>query len=142
MQRKGSNNRLSGVTYRSPISTLMLSMFATMASFYVAGRLWQDAENRVHLIKELDRITGKTSLCNDIMIVREQQKKLSALKMELAAAKQEGFTSNLLPETNRTPKKKPLVVIGVLTRFGRKTNREAIRKAWMGTGRVPLFHVV
>ncbi|PSS04421.1 Hydroxyproline O-galactosyltransferase [Actinidia chinensis var. chinensis] len=140
MQRKGSNNRLSGVTYRSPISTLMLSMFATMASFYVAGRLWQDAENRVHLIKELDRITGKgksaVSVDDTLKVIacREQQKKLSALKMELAAAKQEGFTSNLLPETNRTPKKKPLVVIGVLTRFGRKNNREAIRKAWMGTG--------
>ena len=75
------------------------------------------------------------------MIVREQQKKLSALEMELAAAKQKGFTSSLLPETNRTPKKKPLVVIGVLTRFGRKNNREAIRKAWMGTGRVPLFYM-
>ena len=75
------------------------------------------------------------------MIVREQQKKLSALEMELAAAKKEGFTSSLLPETNRTPKKKPLVVIGVLTRFGRKNNREAIRKAWMGTGRVPLFYM-
>lgn len=24
-------------------------------------RLWQDAQNRVHLIKELDRITGQVS---------------------------------------------------------------------------------
>ena len=44
MQRKGSNQRLSGsgssnLLLRSRISTLMLSMFATIASFYVAGRL-------------------------------------------------------------------------------------------------------
>lgn len=54
--------------------------------------------------------------------------------MELAAARQEGFVSKLLSEIDRTPKKKPLVVIGILTGFGRKSNRDAIRKAWMGTG--------
>ncbi|THG06112.1 hypothetical protein TEA_023262 [Camellia sinensis var. sinensis] len=68
------------------------------------------------------------------MDVREQQKKLSALEMELVAAKQEGFTSNHWSKTNKIPKKRPLVVIGVLTTFGRKNNRDAIRKAWMGTG--------
>ncbi|XP_019189225.1 PREDICTED: uracil phosphoribosyltransferase-like [Ipomoea nil] len=34
-------------------------MFATMASLYVVGCLWIDAENRVYLTKELDRITGQ-----------------------------------------------------------------------------------
>lgn len=48
--------------------------------------------------------------------------------MELAAAKQEGFVSKILP------KRRPRVVIGILTGFGRKRNRDAIRKAWMGTG--------
>lgn len=48
--------------------------------------------------------------------------------MELAAAKQEGFVSK--PLSNR----RPHVVIGILTGFGRKSNRDAIRKAWMGTG--------
>lgn len=118
----------------------MLSMFATVASFYVAGRLWQDAQNRVHLIKELDRITGqgKSAISVDdtlkIIACREKQKKLSALEIELGAAKQEGFTTNYFSETNTTPKKRPLVVIGVFTGFGRQNNRGAIRKAWMGTG--------
>ncbi|KAL7003544.1 Hydroxyproline O-galactosyltransferase HPGT1 [Sarracenia purpurea var. burkii] len=140
MQSKGSNNRLSGMMYRSRISTLMLCMFASMASLYVAGRLWQDAENRVFLIKELDRITGQgqsaVSVDDTLKIIacREQQKKLSALEMELVAARQQGFTSIHLEETNMTPRKRPLVVIGVLTRFGRRNNRDAIRKAWMGTG--------
>ncbi|CAH2049282.1 unnamed protein product [Thlaspi arvense] len=99
-----------------------------------------DAGNRVYLIKELDRITGQghsaISVDDTLKIIacREQQKKLSALQMELAAAQQEGFTSNHLLETNKAPRKRPLVVIGVLTRFGRKNNRDAIRKAWMGTG--------
>ncbi|CAL5415882.1 unnamed protein product [Camellia sinensis] len=54
--------------------------------------------------------------------------------MELVATKQEGFTSNHWSKTNKIPKKRPLVVIGVLTPFGRKSSRDAIRKAWMGTG--------
>ncbi len=74
------------------------------------------------------------------MLVREQHKKLSALEMELAAARQDGFASKSSTETNEVnSKKRPLVVIGILTRFGRKNNRDAIRKAWMGTGKVFLF---
>ncbi|KAF5743483.1 putative beta-1 3-galactosyltransferase 11 [Tripterygium wilfordii] len=34
-------------------------MIATRAAIHVAGRLWRDAHNRVHLIKELDRVTGQ-----------------------------------------------------------------------------------
>ncbi|KAJ9139803.1 hypothetical protein P3X46_030502 [Hevea brasiliensis] len=134
---QGSNSRV----YGSRISTLLFSMFATFASIYVAGRLWQDSENRVYLIKELDRITGQgqsaISVDDTLKIIacREQQKKLSALEMELATAKQEGFTSNFLSQNDGTnSKKRHLVVIGILTRFGRMNNRNAIRKAWMGTG--------
>ncbi|OMP06236.1 Glycosyl transferase, family 31 [Corchorus olitorius] len=55
--------------------------------------------------------------------------------MDLAAAKQEGFTLKRSADTNGADsKRRPLVVIGVLTRFGRQHNRDAIRKAWMGSG--------
>lgn len=54
--------------------------------------------------------------------------------MELAAARQEGFVSKHLSETNRTPKKRQVVVIGILTGFARRNQRDAIRQAWMGTG--------
>lgn len=60
--------------------------------------------------------------------------------MELAAARQEGFVSKLLSEINRNPKKRSLAVIGILTGFGRKNNRDAIRKAWMGTGTQLILH--
>ena len=67
---------------------------------------------------------------------REQHKKLDALETELAGARQEGFVSNPLIETNGTySMRRPLVVIGILTKFGRQKNRDAIRKAWMGSGK-------
>lgn len=81
------------------------------------------------------------NFCQNPMLIREQQKKLSALEMELAAARQEGFVSKHLSDTdiNKTPKRRPLVVIGILTGFDRKSNRDAIRKAWMGNGIWSLF---
>ncbi|BBG98348.1 Galactosyltransferase family protein [Prunus dulcis] len=137
MQGRASSARV----FRSRIPTLLVSMFATFASIYVAGRLWQDSENRVYLIKELDRIIGQgrsvISVDDTLKIIacREQHKKLSALEMELAAARQEGFTLMRSTEINGTDyKRRPLVVIGIFTTFGRKNNRDAIRKAWMGTG--------
>lgn len=142
MQSRGSNHRLSSMSNnRSRIPALLISMFATFATIYVAGRLWQDAQNRVYLIKELDRITGQgqsaISVDDTLKIIacREQHKKLDALETELAAAKQEGFVSKPLVETNGTYSKiRPLVVIGIMTKFGRQKNRDAIRKAWMGSG--------
>lgn len=142
MHSRASSNRLSsGSAFRSRVSSLLLSMFATMASLYVAGRLWQDAQNRVYLIEELDKRIGQgqsaISVDDTLKIItcREQQKKLTALEMELAKARQEGFVSKHSSDDSGTPtKKKILAVIGIITRFGRKNNREAIRKAWMPTG--------
>lgn len=65
---------------------------------------------------------------------REQEKKLSALEMEVAAAKKEGFISKFTKVNEDTGKKKLLAVMGIATQFGRRKNREAIRKAWMPTG--------
>ncbi|GFP92608.1 probable beta-1 3-galactosyltransferase 11 [Phtheirospermum japonicum] len=115
-------------------------MFATMASFYVAGRMWQDAENRVYLINELDKRTGqgKSSVSVDetlkIINCRENQKKLAALHVDLEKARQEGFVTKHLTDNGATSKKKLLAVIGIITMFGRKHNRDAIRKAWLPTG--------
>ena len=57
--------------------------------------------------------------------------------MELAAARQEGFVGKYSSETNGNhTRKRLLAVIGVVTGFGRKSNRDAIRKSWLPTGRV------
>ncbi|KAI7743084.1 hypothetical protein M8C21_013578, partial [Ambrosia artemisiifolia] len=109
MRSRGSNNRLP--SSRSPfqwkISSLILSMFATMATFFVASR--------------------------------EQLKRMSMLQKELDEAKKEGFVPKNRLETkgNDEKKKKVLAVVGILTGFGRRHNRDAIRKAWMPTGRIP-----
>ncbi|OMO58611.1 Glycosyl transferase, family 31 [Corchorus olitorius] len=174
MRSRGSSNRLpnsGGPAFHSRLSALVLAMFATMATIYVAGRsvfflfffiagfffflvyfilsrffvliysMWQDAESRVYLIQELDKRTGQghsaISVDDTLKIIacREQQKKLSALEMDLAVARQEGFVSKQHLENDGTrPKKKPLAVIGIITTFGRKKNRDAIRKAWMHSG--------
>lgn len=112
-----------------------------MASLYVAGRLWQDAQNRVYLINELDRRTGQgqsaISVDDTLKIItcREQHKKFAALEVELAKAREEGFVSKHSSENSGAhTKKKILAVIGIITKFGRKKNRDAIRKAWMPTG--------
>ncbi|CAI9094238.1 OLC1v1029938C1 [Oldenlandia corymbosa var. corymbosa] len=140
--RGSSNHRQSSVSsFRSRFSFTMLSMFACMASLYVAGRLWQDAENRVQLVQELDKRTGQghsaVSVDETLKIIdcREQQQKLGALQMELEKARQEGFVSNSLAGNGATDgKKKLLAVVGIITTFGRKNNRDAIRKAWMPGG--------
>ncbi|XVE64799.1 hypothetical protein DITRI_Ditri07aG0130900 [Diplodiscus trichospermus] len=144
MRSRGSSNRLSntgGSRFHSRISALVLAMFATMATIYVAGRMWQDAASRVYLIQELDRRTvqGNSVISVDdtlkIIACREQQKKLAALEMDLVAARQEGFVSKDHLENDGTrPKKRLLAVLGIITTFGRKKNRDAIRKAWMQSG--------
>ncbi|KAL3645710.1 Hydroxyproline O-galactosyltransferase HPGT1 [Castilleja foliolosa] len=141
MGSRGSSHRLSSSSrFGSRILFLMLSMFATMACFYIAGRMWQDAENRVYLVNELDKRTGqgKSSVSVEetlkIINCRENQKKLDALHVDLEKARQEGFVTKHLTENGATSKKKLLAVIGIITMFGRKHNRDAIRKAWLPTG--------
>ncbi|PNX77480.1 putative beta-galactosyltransferase 11-like protein [Trifolium pratense] len=138
MRSRGSQNRLSGNSFGSRVSALIFTMIATMATIYVAGRLWQDAQSRVYLIQQLEKRTsqGHSAVSVDdtlkIITCREQQKKLSALEMELSAARKEGFVPKQLSANDgKQPTKKILSVIGVMTTFGRKTNRDAIRKAWM-----------
>lgn len=79
------------------------------------------------------------SVVKHLLLSREQHKKLSALEMELASAKKEGFMSKRSVDDS---KKRPLLVVGIFTRFGRKNNRDAIRKAWMGSGMEAIFALV
>ncbi|KAH8513311.1 hypothetical protein H0E87_006553 [Populus deltoides] len=119
--RGGSSSRgQSGLGFGSRVSSLLLAMFATMATIYVAGRLWQDAETRLHLVEELDeRIgQGKSAVSVDdtlkIIACREQQKRLSAVEMELAAARQAGAALKKMEDEK-----------GIVLRFviGRSANR-------------------
>lgn len=76
-----------------------------------------------------------TVMNDDHLLYREQQKQLSTLEMQLAAARQEGFVPKSLSKNEGAhSKKKLLAVVGIFTTFGRKKNRDAIRKAWMPSG--------
>ncbi|CBI27610.3 unnamed protein product, partial [Vitis vinifera] len=124
-----------------------------MAWIYVVSRLRLDYENGAYLIKgwigELVRISPSwfkliihngffhfNGFCvqsaNDtlkIIACKKQHKKLAALEMELAAAQQEDFASkNLLENKGTPPKKRLLAVVGIITKFSHKNNRDAICK--------------
>ncbi|KAK0588251.1 hypothetical protein LWI29_036696 [Acer saccharum] len=143
MHSRVSNNRLSNSSFASRVAGLLLAMFASMATIYVASRLWQEADGRAFLVKELDKKIGQNqsavSVDDTLKIIscREQRKKLAAIEMELDAARKEGFVSKQSSDMSNDgthPKKRLLAVIGIITTFGRKKNRDAIRKAWMPTG--------
>ncbi|KAK4844475.1 hypothetical protein QYF36_020650 [Acer negundo] len=143
MHSRVSNNRLSNSGFASRVAGLMLAMFASMATIYVASRLWQEADGRAFLVKELDKKIGQNqsavSVDDTLKIIscREQGKKLAAIEMELDAARKEGFVSKHSSDMSNDGthrKKRLLAVIGIITTFGRKKNRDAIRKAWMPTG--------
>ncbi|EPS64049.1 hypothetical protein M569_10732, partial [Genlisea aurea] len=140
MQGRGSSARFGRTAIVSRISTLALSMAATFASLYVAGRLWQDGQNRVYMAKELDRITGqgKSVVSVDdswkILECRQQLKKLASLEMDLEASRQGGFVPKHYSEVAKTGSRRKLrIVIGILTEFSHKSKRDAMRKSWMGT---------
>jgi galactosylxylosylprotein 3-beta-galactosyltransferase len=60
---------------------------------------------------------------------RNQGKKLAALEMELTAAKSQGFGRKSNITTSRLH-----AVVGVMTSFGTKNRRDAIRNSWMPKG--------
>lgn len=80
-----------------------------------------------------------------ILLAREQKKKMARLEMELAAARHVGFVSQHSSKNDAAhSKKKLLAVVGIITTFGHNNNRDAIRKAWMPTGKPSAysFHMV
>ncbi|KAI5334681.1 hypothetical protein L3X38_024814 [Prunus dulcis] len=129
---------LADPSFRFKVGTEIVidSCCATFAEVQKRGKdFW--AEFELYAANLLVEIAGRSVISVDdtlkIIACTEQHKKLSTLEMELAAARQEGFASMRSIEINGTDyKRRPLVVIGIFT-FGRKNNRDAIRKAWMGT---------
>ncbi|XP_078439478.1 galactosyltransferase family protein [Wolffia australiana] len=127
---------------RSPVAMVMLAMIATVASLYVAGRLWQDSGNRVFLIGEIDRRTGQghSAVTVDdnlkILTCRNQRKKLAQLEIKLDDVVNKGFVKKH-PNSKGTVtrnSKRLLAVIGIVTGFDGKKNRDAIRKSWVPQG--------
>ncbi|KAG0621897.1 hypothetical protein M758_3G056900 [Ceratodon purpureus] len=139
----GSSYQSSG-NIRSNMIMLVLLLLSLLACFYVAGRLWEDAETRAYLVKvshkrklQLNRDIFHLSVEEQLKALncKDQSKKLTALEMELTAAKSHGFGLKPVGFANATTVNHRLhAVVGIMTTFGNKFRRDAIRNTWMPKG--------
>ncbi|XP_062117715.1 hydroxyproline O-galactosyltransferase HPGT3-like [Humulus lupulus] len=119
--------------------SLLMALFSCMAWLYVAGRLWQDAENRTLLADLLQRNAGqkpKIVSVNDKLAVlgcKDLERRIVEAEMDLTLAKSQGFLNkNHLKQTGSSSR--ILAVIGVYTGFGSRLNRNVFRGSWMPRG--------
>ncbi|CAM8973014.1 unnamed protein product [Rhodiola kirilowii] len=125
---------------QSSTSSIFLSLFSCVAWLYVAGRLWQDAENRTVLAGLLKKhseqlpkvLTVEEKLamlgCNDL------ERRIVEAEMDLTIAKSQGFLKVHLQQSGSASTKKFLAVIGVYTGFGSHLKRNMFRGSWMPKG--------
>lgn len=125
---------------QSSTSSLFLAFFSCVAWLYVAGRLWQDAENRNVLAALLKKhseqlpkvltVEEKLSMlgCSDL------ERRITEAEMDLTLAKSQGFLKNQLHQSGSTSTTKLLAVIGVYTGFGSHLKRNTFRGTWMPKG--------
>ncbi|CAM8881773.1 hypothetical protein QQ045_028642 [Rhodiola kirilowii] len=125
---------------QSTTSSIFLAFFSCVAWLYVAGRLWQDAENRTVLADLLKKhsqqlpkvLTVEEKLamlgCNDL------ERRIVEAEMDLTLAKSQGFLKDHLQQSGSASTKKYLAVIGVYTGFGSHLKRNMFRGSWMPKG--------
>ncbi|KAJ7299214.1 hypothetical protein O6H91_16G022000 [Diphasiastrum complanatum] len=124
---------------RSGMISLIMVMISFLACFYIAGRLWQDAEVRVHLSGPLQKTngqrTGTLSIDDTLKRIdcKDKTKRLAELEIELSAARSQGYSARHPPISNATSNNRLHAVIGINTGFGQRSRRDSIRKTWMPT---------
>ncbi|KAL6556739.1 Hydroxyproline O-galactosyltransferase hpgt3 [Orobanche gracilis] len=126
---------------KSPNSTsksfLLMGFLSCLAWLYVAGRLWQDAENRTllaGLLKKNFSERPKVVTMEDKLMVlgcKELERRIVETEMELTLAKSQGYLKNQLQQSGSSSGTKFLAVIGVYTGFGGRLRRNIIRGTWM-----------
>ncbi|KAK7849860.1 hydroxyproline o-galactosyltransferase hpgt2 [Quercus suber] len=120
--------------------SLLMAFFSCLAWLYVAGRLWQDAENR----KVLTNLLYKNSLQRpkiltvedklSVLGCRDLERRIVEAEMELTLAKSQGYLNKQLQQSGSSSGKKLLAVIGVYTGFGSRLKRNVFRGSWMPKG--------
>ncbi|XP_071719942.1 hydroxyproline O-galactosyltransferase HPGT3-like isoform X1 [Rutidosis leptorrhynchoides] len=124
----------------SSIPSLFLAFFSCLAWLYIAGRLWQDAENRMLLSNLLIKNYAerpKVLTVEDKLVVlgcKDLERKIVEAEMEITLAKSQGYLKNQLKQPGSTSTNKFLAVIGVYTGFGSRLNRNVFRGSWMPKG--------
>ncbi|XP_028799062.1 hydroxyproline O-galactosyltransferase HPGT2 [Neltuma alba] len=119
--------------------SLVMAFFSCVAWLYVAGRLWQDAENRnllTSLLKKNSAQRPKVLTVEDKLMVlgcRDLERRIVEAEMELTLAKSQGYLKGH-PLQSSSPDKRLLAVIGVYTGFGSHLQRKRFRGSWMPRG--------
>ncbi|MQM18138.1 hypothetical protein Taro_051126 [Colocasia esculenta] len=116
--------------------SLIMGFLSCLAWLYVAGRLWQDAENRMLLSGILQKSAGqrpKVLTLEDKLLglgCKELAQTIVEAEMDLTLAKSQGY----MRLNQSSYGKKFLAVIGVYTGFGSRLNRNTFRGSWMPRG--------
>ncbi|XP_062098069.1 hydroxyproline O-galactosyltransferase HPGT3-like isoform X2 [Humulus lupulus] len=119
--------------------SLLMALFSCMAWLYVAGRLWQDAENRMLLADLLKKNAGqrpKVLSVDDKLAVlgcKDLERRIVEAEMDLTVAKNQRYLKNHLQQSGSSSPR-ILAVIGVYTGFGSRLKRNVFRGSWMPRG--------
>ncbi|GMI88484.1 hydroxyproline O-galactosyltransferase 2 [Hibiscus trionum] len=119
--------------------SLLMAFFSCVAWLYVAGRLWQDAENRALLAnllkKNVEQRPQVLTVEDKLMVLgcKDLERRIVEVEMDLTLAKSQGYLKHQLQQSESS-KQKLLAVIGVYTGFGSFLNRNKYRGSWMPKG--------
>ncbi|KAF5938369.1 hypothetical protein HYC85_022628 [Camellia sinensis] len=119
-----SERRWKSKSFQTSKPSIVMAFFSSLAWLYVAGRLWQDAENR-------------TLLANLLKKNADQRPKVLTVEdklMVLGCNKEPGLSQNQLQQSGSSSGKRLLAVIGVYTGFGSRLKRNGFRGSWMPKG--------
>ncbi|EOA27410.1 hypothetical protein CARUB_v10023545mg [Capsella rubella] len=136
-ERRGRSSKSS---QSSSKSSVIMAFFSCVAWLYVAGRLWQDAENRVVLSDILkmsyDQKPKVLTVDDKLMVLgcKDLERRIVETEMELSLAKSQGYLKN--SKSGSSSGKKFLAVIGVYSGFGSHVRRNSFRRSWMPQGDV------
>ncbi|XP_010250252.1 PREDICTED: hydroxyproline O-galactosyltransferase HPGT3-like [Nelumbo nucifera] len=121
-------------------SSLVMVLLSSIAWLYIAGRLWQDAENRTLLANLLQKKSAQTpkvlTVEDKLMILgcKDLARRTVEAEMDLTMAKSQGYLRNQLQQSGSGSGQKLLAVIGVYTGFGSRLTRNIFRSSWMPRG--------
>ncbi|KMT18977.1 hypothetical protein BVRB_2g030750 [Beta vulgaris subsp. vulgaris] len=137
--RSSANSSSSSHSSSSVKPSLLLAFLSCVAWLYVAGRLWQDAENRTLLANILQKNADqrpKVLTVEDKLVVlgcKDLEERIAEAEMDLTLARSQGYLKNQLRQDGTTDRKL-LAVIGVYTGFGSRLKRNTFRGSWMPRG--------
>ncbi|KAI7995139.1 Hydroxyproline O-galactosyltransferase HPGT2 [Camellia lanceoleosa] len=135
-----SERRWKSKSFQTSKPSIVMAFFSSLAWLYVAGRLWQDAENRTLLAnllkKNADQRPKVLTVEDKLMVLgcKDLERRIVETEMELTLAKSQGYLKNQLQQSGSSSGKRLLAVIGVYTGFGSRLKRNGFRGSWMPKG--------